>query len=530
MQTKQRKFWGWGYEGVEIDKKLFSRLKNMLRVGLGQIRFQHISPPGMGEISICAPRFRLPENLNSWCSSDKRDRLSRCYGKSYRDTIRALDRRFDNPPDYVAFPENENQIADLMEFCGRKRIALVPFGGGSSVVGGVEPTQAMGYRGVVTLDLQRFNRVLEIDDVSRAARMQAGLFGPAVEAALKPQNLTLRHFPQSFEFSTLGGWLATRSGGHYASVYTHIDEFVESIRMLTPQGVLETRRLPASGAGPDPNRIVLGSEGAFGVITEAWMRLQNMPKFKASAAVRFRESKAGIAATRELSQSGLHPTNCRLISKLEAMSGGLGDGKSTVLILGFESHDHALDAWMERGLAICKKHGGVWDKVRAADQRKDAAPEDQWKKSFLLAPYIRDELVMLGVISETFESAVTWDRFDAFHKAVLDAVNNAIKCVSGRGIVTWRFTHVYPDGVAPYYTVIAKGKRGQELAQWTEIKAAASKAILDNGGTITHHHAVGRDHRDGFRQEASPLWSKGLAQLKSVYDPQAILNPGVLLG
>ena len=221
------------------------------------------------------------------------------------------------------------------------------------MVGGVEAGLVDdSYAGVVTIDLTRLDRVLEVDDVSRAARIQGGALGPALEEQLRPHGYTLRHFPQSFEFSSLGGWLATRSGGHYASVYTHIDDLVESIRMVTPGGVMESRRLPGSGAGPSPDRLALGSEGTLGVITEAWMRVQDRVRFKASAGVHFADYADGVAATRAVAQSGLFPTNCRLLDATEAMvAAGVQDG-STLLVLGFESADHPVDAWIERAVEL----------------------------------------------------------------------------------------------------------------------------------------------------------------------------------
>lgn len=409
-----------------------------------------------------------------------------------------------------------------MGYCEAEQVALIPYGGGSSVVGGVEPPTASRYHGAITLDLKSFDRILEVDPVSRSARVQAGILGPALESGLRPYTLTLRHFPQSFEFSSLGGWIATRAGGHFATGFTHIDDFVESVRMVTPRGVLETRRVPYSGAGPSPERLVLGSEGILGVITEAWVRLQGIPTHRVSASVRFEEAD-GISAVRALGQSGLFPSNCRLISPLEALGMGAGDGNHAVLLLSFESHDHALQAWMERAMEICAGFNGTWREV----ERDNAV--DSWRRSFLQAPYLRDYLVTLGLIVETFETAITWDRFDAFHAAVLTAVDQAIRDVSGKGLVTWRLSYVYSNGVAPYYTVISAGRRGEELEQWAAIKAAASDAILANGGTITHHHAVGRDHRRWYVNERGELYCSLLSAAKASVDPRWIMNPGVLV-
>jgi alkyldihydroxyacetonephosphate synthase len=246
----------------------------------------------------------------------------------------------------------------VLDWCSDAGVAAIPFGGGSSVVGGVEPDVGDGYRGVISVDLRHLQGVLEVDRTSRAARIAAGTLGPALEAQLKPHGLTLRHFPQSFEWSTLGGWIATRSGGHFATLHTHIDEFVEAVRVVTPRGVLQTRRLPASGAGPSAERLFCGSEGTLGVITEAWMRVQARPRFRAGASVLFAGFADAVQASLELAQSGLHPANCRLLGHDEALMSGSGDGSHAILVLGFESADHELGPWLARALEICASHGG----------------------------------------------------------------------------------------------------------------------------------------------------------------------------
>jgi alkyldihydroxyacetonephosphate synthase len=401
------------------------------------------------------------------------------------------------------------------------------------VVGGVEPAVGEGYRGVVSLDLSRLDRVLEVDRTSRAARIQAGVLGPALEQQLRPHGLTLRHFPQSFEFSSLGGWIATRSGGHYATLYTHIDDFVESLRVVTPTGTLESRRLPGSGAGPSPDRLFIGSEGILGVITEAWMRLQDRPVFRAAAAVAFDDFAAGARAARAVAQAGLFPANCRLLDPGEAATAGAGSGAEAVLLLAFESADHPLDAWMARALECARDHGGRVPpdagRTRRAEEGAREGAAGAWRKAFLDAPYLRDALVTMGMVSETFETAVTWDRFPVFHAGVLAAAGDAVQRVCGAGHVTCRFTHVYPDGPAPYYTVIAPGRRGAELEQWAAIKQAAADAVLALGGTITHHHAVGRDHRPWYDRQRPDAFARALGAAKAALDPNGILNPGVLI-
>ena len=241
-------------------------------------------PPALTDIALRPPRVSPPAALAERCSSEIYDRAGHTYGKSYRDVVRAFRGDLANPPDLVAFPRDERDVVALLDWCADARLAAIPYGGGSSVVGGVECDVGDDFSGVVSIDLTRLDRVIEIDRVSRAARIQAGALGPVLEDQLRPHGLTLRHFPQSFEFSTLGGWLATRSGGHYATLYTHIDDLVESMRVVTPTGISESRRLPGSGAGPSPDRLFVGSEGILGVITEAWMRVQDRPPRESGSA------------------------------------------------------------------------------------------------------------------------------------------------------------------------------------------------------------------------------------------------------
>jgi alkyldihydroxyacetonephosphate synthase len=387
----------------------------------------------------------------------------------------------------------------------------------------VEPRVGDAYDGVVTLDLGRLDRVLEVDRTSRAALIQGGATGPGLEDQLREHDLTLRHFPQSFQLSTLGGWIATRAGGHFATLYTHIDDLVESLSAVTPTGGYETRRLPGSGAGPSPDRMMLGSEGILGVITEAWVRVQDRPVHKQSAGVTFADFTQGAEAVRALSQSGLYPTNCRLLDAREGQITGASAG-GALLVLGFESADHPVGGWMDRALELASDHGGV---AKPRDGGQDSV--GTWRDTFLRAPYLRDMFVACGVISDTFETAVTWDRFPAFHAAVMQSVEAAVREICGAGHVTCRFTHVYPDGPAPYFTVLAPARRGSELEQWDSIKAAASEAVISGGGTITHHHAVGRDHRPWYDRQRPDRFGAALQAAKAALDPGGIMNPGVLV-
>ena len=463
----------------------------------------------------------MPASLAAFVAVDDHARAFHAWGASYSDVVRGFRGQFDHAPDLVARPRDEREVEAVLEWAASSEVAVIPFGGGTSVVGGVTPDVDGP---VVSLDLGALDRVLEVDDVSRAARIQAGALGPVLEAQLREHGMTLRHFPQSFELSTLGGWIATRAGGHFATVETHIDDLVESIRAVTPgQGVWASRRLPGSGAGPSPDRLLLGSEGTLGVITEAWVRVRPRPTSKRSAAVRFGSFAEGAEAVRALAQSGLRPSNCRLIDPLEAQYTGAGDGSVAVLVLGFESAGFEVTPLHEQAVMICREHGcEVEDRV--SDDGDGA--EGAWRGAFLRAPYLRDLFVAMGVLSETFETAVTWDRFDGLH----EQVTAAVRAVAGESaLVSCRFTHVYPDGPAPYFTVLANAVRGDEVAQWAEIKAAASDALLAAGGTITHHHAVGRDHRPWYDRQRPDPFAAALRAAKSAVDPAGVLNPGVLI-
>ena len=534
--SARRRFWGWGVEGAGPDAQQARAIVGALAERFGRADLSLAPEPRIEDVTLRPPRLAPPPALSGICSDEPLERASHALGKAYRDIVRAVRGEFDNAPDWVAFPRDEADLAALLDWCSDARAAAIPYGGGSSVVGGIEPRVGDAYAGAVSIDLARLCRVREIDRSSRAARIEAGIFGPALEDALRPHGLTLRHFPQSFEFSTLGGWIATRSGGHYATLHTHIDDFVESLRVLTPTGVVESRRLPGSGAGPSPDRLFIGSEGALGVISEAWLRLQDRPRFRASAAVRFAGDDGfarGAEVVRRISQTGLHPTNCRLLDHREAQTSGAGDGSAAILVLGFESADHPLDAWMGRALECCRDGGGELPEGAGVTRTDEGAAREgaagAWRRAFLQAPYLRDVLVRAAVISETFETAVTWDRFAAFHAGVVEAASDALARICGGGSVACRFTHVYPDGPAPYYTILAAGRRGSELEQWDEIKAAVSEALLRLGGTITHHHAVGRDHRPWYDRQRPEGFARALRAVRRELDPAGIMNPGVLV-
>ncbi len=541
---KRLKHWGWGYEDqVPSEEELRQAAAGIReRFGFGG---EPEAPVPLDEVVLRGPRLKVPGAFGDLFSDDHYERVAHALGKAYRDVVRGFRGEFENPPDLVAFPRDESEIETVLSWAEAEGAAVVPFGGGTSVVGGVEAR--LGERPVVSLDLRRLDRVLEVDAESLAARIQAGATGPGLEDQLREHGLTLRHFPQSFEYATLGGWVATRAGGHFATLYTHIDDLVESVRAITPRGTWESRRLPGSGAGPSPDRALIGSEGILGVIADAWVRVRPRPQFKSSCGVEFADFLAAVGAVREISQSGLNPANCRLLDAMEAGTTGAGSGEKNLLVLGFESPHLPVDEPMRLALDIAQSHGGTPNSPPTGLKRPNSGrlrpvgsgsgdAVGAWRGAFLLAPYLRDTFVACGVLSETFETAITWDRFEDFHATTMAAVRAKVAEVCGAPAegagaprVSCRFTHVYPDGPAPYFTVIAPAIRGGEVEQWDEIKAAAAEAVIEGGGTITHHHAVGRDHRPWYDRQRPPAFAAALRAAKAELDPAGVLNPGVLI-
>ena len=528
--TKRLKYWGWGYESDGLEAAATNALLATFAESYDIRPTDDGAFPALDAIELAAPRLKPPAGLARLCSAEPHERVLHAFGQSQPDSIRIYQGDFAHAPDLVAYPETEQDVAALCDWCGETGAALIPYGGGSSVVGGVTSDVGGGFPGTVTVDMGRMNKVLEIDDVSRAARIQGGTRGPELEAQLKPNGLTLRHFPQSFEHSTLGGWIATRSGGHFATLYTHIDDLVESVSMVTPAGRIASRRLPGSGAGPSPDRFLIGSEGSLGIITEAWVRLQGRPTFKATAGFRFGDFLAAARAVRAVAQAGLYPANVRIVDGVELMVNGAGDGSFTLMVVSFESADHPVDAWMVRAEECCLDHGGTVDVPwRDNPEAHLQGAVGAWRTAFIRMPYNREQLTPRGIISDTFETAITWERFEGFYHAIGDATAKAVREATGQeGAVSCRFSHAYPDGPAPYFAFHGQGRKGALLEQWQAIKDAASEAVIREGGTITHHHAVGRDHQHWYERQRPALFGEVLADAKRRLDPKGILNPGVI--
>ena len=515
----------WGYDGDAATDAELAQLRALLQARFPDADLKPRSPVPWQSVPLSTPRVPPPGALADICDVSPEARLRHARGRSYLDMVSLQAGDYGTPPDVVATPGDAHQVAAVLDWAAAAGAAVIPFGGGTSVVGGVTPPG--GGRTVISLSMEGMTRLLDIDSVSRAAHIQAGARGPQIADHLRPAGLSLRFFPQSYEISTLGGWIATRAAGHFATGPTHIDDLVAAVSAVTPAaGVWQSRRLPASGAGPSPDRLLLGSEGVLGVITDAWVRVRPEPHVRASATVRFPDLISAAVAVRTVVQAGLQPASCRVLDPVEALLAGAGDGTAALLLLGFESPGPPVDEAFDAALGICKDGGGTTASAGGGSGQGEAS---RWRRTFLRAPYLRDALVSMGVAIETFETSTTWDRLERLISSVIDTTTEALQQVYGDGLVTCRLTHAYPDGAAPYFTAIAPATRGSEATQWREVKAAASDALLAAGGTITHHHAVGRDHRLWYDRQRPDAFAAALAAAKASVDPARVLNPGVLL-
>jgi alkyldihydroxyacetonephosphate synthase len=464
-------------------------------------------------------------------------RLRRATGMGYPDLVRLRAGRLADAPDAVVFPGTAAVVARVLEVCAREGIAVVPFGGGTSVVGGVEPERG-GFERLIALDLRRV-RGAEVDERSGTARLGPGLRGPEAERELGSRGLTLGHYPQSFELATIGGFAATRSAGQASSGYGRFDDLVTSIELTAPAGVLRTLDTPHSAAGPALRQLALGSEGVLGVITEVGVRVRPVPEARRYEAWIAPDFESGEEAVRSMAQADALPDVIRLSDEVE-----------TRVSLGFAGLGGAQRRAFEAYLRLRRRRGGClivcgWEGERPAVERRRApgasllrrtkcvalgrSAGDAWLRSRYDGPYIRDELLDRGYMVETLETAHSWSRLGELREALRGAIENALSSQGTPGIVMGHISHAYADGASLYFTVIAPRRPGSELDQWRAVKAAACEAIVAVGGTITHHHAVGRDHAPYMRAEVGQLGIEALRALKERLDPAGIMNPGKLI-
>jgi alkyldihydroxyacetonephosphate synthase len=467
----------------------------------------------------------------------REQRLRRAAGRGYPDLVRLRAGRIDHAPDAVVLPGSAAEVARVLEICSQQRIAVVPFGGGTSVVGGVEPF-AEGFDRLISLDLRRLREV-SVDRRSLTATLGPGLRGPEAEEALNAQGVTLGHFPQSFEYATIGGFAATRSAGQASSGYGRFDELVTSIGLTAPVGGLRTIQTPHSAAGPALRELVVGSEGALGAITDVTARVRPVPERRRYEAWMAPDFASGAEIVRSLAQAGTLPDIVRVSDQAEtrvslALSGASGAKRALlsnylrlrrraggcVLICGWEGEAEAVERRRALGARLLRFGGAA---------ALGTTPGRAWERGRYEGPYLRDVLLDLGYLVETLETAHTWSRLADLYDAVRAGIGAALASQGTPGIVMCHLSHAYRDGASLYFTFLARRRPGAELEQWRAVKTAACEAIVGAGGTITHHHAVGRDHLPYMEAEVGALGIEALRAVKERLDPAGIMNPGKLV-
>jgi len=450
-------------------------------------------------------------------------RLAHAAGKSTVDLLDLRAGHAADAPDAVVRPAGHDEIVAVLRVATRHRIAVVPFGGGTSVVGGLRAARA-GFAGVVALDLTRLDRLVGVDATSRTATLQAGVRGPHAEEMLAAAGFTLGHHPQSYQYATLGGYAATRSSGQASAGYGRFDQLVLGLRAATPAGTLDVGRAPQSAAGPDLRQLLLGSEGAFGVITELTLQVRPVPAARHYAGWAFPSFADGCRAVRALAQDGPVPTVVRLSDEMEtatnaAVDSTMDTGGGVVAVIGLEG----------TGADVAARESIVDERLRAAGGKPlGEAPGRAWLAGRYRGPYLRDALLDAGALVETLETAAFWHRIPQTYAAVRDALTGSLTGLGTPPIVMCHVSHVYPAGASLYFTVIA-AQTDDPTAQWRTAKAAASDAIVASGATISHHHGVGTDHRAWYAKEIGPVGAAMLRAVKDAVDPAGILNPGILL-
>ena len=531
------KWWGWGDPSKRAE--LGPEAMAMLRSELGQAE-----PTERLELEqVVAPAPRpLPAEIAAAVGpaavlDGREHRVRRAAGRSYPDLVRLRTGRLDDAPDAVVLPGSVTEVERVLEICAREGIAVVPFGGGTSVVGGVEPLRG-GFERLLSLDLRRLHEVA-VDRRSLTATLGPGLRGPEAEEALNAQGVTLGHFPQSFEYATIGGFAATRSAGQASSGYGRFDELVTAIGLTAPAGDLRTLEIPHSAAGPALRELIVGSEGTLGVITRVTARVRPLPERRRYEAWMAADFASGAEVVRSLAQADVLPDVVRVSDQGEtrfslALSGAAGAKRALLssylrlrrraggclIVCGWEGEPEAVERCHALSARVLRSGGAA---------ALGGAPGRAWERGRYDAPYLRDELLDVGYLVETLETAHTWSRLGHLYQEVRAAIGAALATQGTPGIVICHLSHAYRDGASLYFTFLARRRPGAEIEQWRLVKAAACEAIVEAGGTITHHHAVGRDHAPYMRAEVGELGVEVLRAVKERLDPAGIMNPGKLI-
>lgn len=543
------KWWGWGDPKLSFpmgDKPL---LWPWIRQKLGMSVERVTLPVGRDAVAVPAPNLNhrftqalreclKPEQL----STDETDRLNRSFGKSYPNLWHARQGFVPQAPDLIVWPAGHDDVVKIIELANAHNVCVVPFGGGTNIVGGVDPRDDKD-RMVVCLDMRRMNRLLALDPYSMTAVIEAGALGPKMEKDLQDKGFSLGHYPDSYEYSTLGGWVATRSAGMQSDEYGKIEDMVVALKMVTPAGTIVTRTVPAASSGPDLNRMMCGSEGVLGVITEATMRVHRAPEVKDYRGFLFRSFAEGAAAAHECVHRGFAPSMIRLqdagetelafhmkspkkgleglIQKpIKAYLKAKGYTAPCIMVIGFEGYKDAIASTRDAALKIMKKHGGF---------PLGASVGKTWSKDKFNVPYLRDYVMDYGVMCDVAETATTWRNLIPLHTATVNALKEKFASEWGHGYVGCHISHTYKTGACLYFTYASKQVEGKELEQYYGYKKLVTDTFMQNGATLTHHHAVGYEHRPWMEQEIGATGIETLRALKDKLDPNGILNPGKLI-
>lgn len=551
METRTVKWWGWGWDDtsrpVEGMPLLWRFLQDRLKLDpsarrtvppIDQVRI----PPSLLSTDDLAELETIVGEGN--LSVRHEDRVSHAVGRGYKDLIRFRSGTLYRAPDAILFPEDEPSIHRLLEFARRKRFAIVPFGGGTSVVGGVEPLADSTYAATLTLDLRRMHRVKAIDEASGVVVAEPGIRGPLLEEALNRKGLTLGHFPQSWEFSTLGGWIATRAVGGLSNRYGRIDDLVIGLRLVAPTRTIEVRPLPGVDHGPDLKQLVLGSEGTLGVVTEATVRAHPLPPSRRFASRLFRSFQEGLTALRTMAREDALPDMTYLSDEeetrffaAEAGVGPAGEGgaatgfalkflgmrgfsleQGSLLLMGFEGSSARVTHRRRRAMRLAKPSATL-----------GSGPAKRWYSERFETPYLRDSLIDHGILVDTAETAASWSNLLNVYAAGGKALQQALWESGSASLLLCHVSHVYSDGASLYFTFFGTAKPGQEVAQWEGIKDAVTRAFVDAGGALSHHHGIGADHAPYLGKVVGEDGMVVLRALKRELDPEGIMNPGKLM-
>ncbi len=541
-KTPAMRWWGWGEPG---------RPPALGAAALAFLR-EHVGVADALSVPVALSAVRLePSALSEDAAHALREvvgqegvrvehgeRVLHAAGKGYPDLVRLRAGMPEGAPDAVLHPRDRAQVQGLLEVCARHALAVVPFGGGTSVVGGVAPLGGENHTAVVALDLAGLRGILDVDRESLTVKVAAGMRAPAFEHELGKLGLTLGHFPQSFEYVSLGGCAATRSAGQASTGYGRLEEMVQGLVLTSPAGEIDLPAIPATAVGPELRRMAVGSEGTLGVITELSLRVRAAPARRLYEGAFFRDFPAGVQALRALAQERAAPAVARLSDEAEtkmslalAGSGGVkgrlgrsylglrGYRGGCLAILGFEGSSEEVEHKRKRALELVRSHDGL---------PVGHAPGNAWLAQRFAAPYLRDELLTHGVMVETLETATRWSNLERLHREVGGAIERTLAAQGTPGLVMCHVSHLYETGASLYFTFLAR-QREEAIEQWQVVKRAACEAIVSGGGTLTHHHAVGRDHAPWLEREIGAEGVSALRALKQQLDPAGIMNPGKLL-